>query len=95
MYYQGLFGQRRDAVVIAKMAPSTFTHRMAGRQSAEYYCKTRRLLTVEEESILLWRCEILQCSGWLQTPADVRALALEIVEYNKDETGFVMGYAQS
>ena len=53
MYYQGPFGQRRDAAVIAEMAPSTFTHRMAGRQSAEDYGKTRRLLTAEEESILL------------------------------------------
>ena len=47
---------------------------------SEDYGKTRRLLTAEEESILLWRCEILQRSGWLQTPADVRALALEIVQ---------------
>ena len=62
------------------MAPSTFTHRMAGRRSAEDYSKTRRLLTAEEESILLWRREILQCSGWLQTPADIRALALVILQ---------------
>ena len=80
MYHQGQFGQRRDAAVIAQMATSTFTHRMAGRQSAEDYGKIRRLLMTEEESILLWRCEILQCSSWLQTPADVRALALEIVQ---------------
>ena len=53
---------------------------MAGRQSAEDYSKTRRLLTAEEESILLGRCEILQCPGWLQTPAGVRSLALEIVQ---------------
>ena len=33
-----------------------------------------------EESILLWRCDILQCSGWLQTPEDARILALEIVQ---------------
>ena len=44
------------------------------------YGKTRRLLTPEEESILLWRCDILQCSGWLQAPEDVRILALEIVQ---------------
>ena len=53
MYYQGPFGQRRDAAVIVEMAPSTFTHRMAGRQSAEDCGETRRLLTAEEESIFL------------------------------------------
>ena len=79
-YHQGQFNQRREAAVIAEMAPSISTHRMAGRQSAEDYGKTRRLLTAEEELILLWRCKILQCSGWLQAPADVRALALEIVQ---------------
>ena len=47
------FKKRRDAAVIAEMAPSTFTHRMAGRRLAEDYGKTRRLLAVEEESILL------------------------------------------
>ena len=75
MCHQGQFGQRRDAAVIAQMARSTFTHRTAGRQLAEDYGKTQRILATEEESILLWRCEILQYSGWLQTPADVRALA--------------------
>ena len=48
---------------------------MAGRRSAEDYGKTRRLLTAEEESTLLWRCDILQRSGWSQTPEDVRILA--------------------
>ena len=71
---------RRDAAVIAEMALSTFKHRMAGRRSAEDYGKTWRLLTVVEESILLWKCEILQPSGWLQTPEDVWVLALEIVQ---------------
>ena len=52
---------------------------MVGRQSAEDYGKTRQLLTAEAESILLCRCKILQCSCWLQTPADVRALAFEFV----------------
>ena len=80
MYYQGQLERQRDAAGIAEMALSTFTHRMAGRRLAEDYGKTRRLLTAEEESVLLWRCEILQCSGWLQTPADERALALEIVQ---------------
>ena len=74
MYYQGQPERQRDAAGIAEMALSTFTHRMAGRRSAEDYGKTRQLLTAEEESILLWRC------GWLQTPAEVRALALEIVQ---------------
>ena len=39
MCHQGQFGQRRDAAVIAEMAPSTFTHRMAGRRSVEDYDK--------------------------------------------------------
>ena len=30
MCYQGQLERRRDAAVIAEMAPSTFTHRMAG-----------------------------------------------------------------
>ena len=80
MYYQGQLMRQRDAAGIAKMALSTFTHRMAGQRLAEDYGKTRRLLTAEEGSILLWGCEILQCSGWLQTPADVRALTLEIAQ---------------
>ena len=77
MYYQGQLGRRKDAAVIAEMAPS---HRMAGRRSADDYGKTRRLLTAEEESILIWRCDVLQRSGWSQTPEDVRILALEIVQ---------------
>ena len=53
---------------------------MAGRRSADDYGKTRRLLTAEEESILIWRCDVLQRSGWSQTLEDVRILALETVQ---------------
>ena len=53
MYYQGQLERQRDAVGIAEMALSTVSHRMAGRRSAEDYGKTRRLLTAEEELILL------------------------------------------
>ena len=80
MYNQGQLKTRSDAAVIAEMAVSTFKHRMTGRRSAEGYDKSRRLLAAEEESILLWRCDILQYSGWLQAPEDVRVLALEIVQ---------------
>ena len=80
MYYQGQLGRRKDAAVIAEMALSTFTHRVAGRRSAEDYGKTRRLLTAEEESILILRCDVLQRSGWSQTPEDVQILALETVQ---------------
>ena len=80
MFNQGQLVTRRDAAAVAEMAESTFKHRLAGRRSAEEYGKTRRLLTAEEESILLWRCDILQRSGWLQTPKDIRILALEIVQ---------------
>ena len=62
------------------MRESTFRPRMAGRRSVEDYGKTRRLLTAAEESILLWRCDILQRAGWLQTPKDALILALEIVQ---------------
>ena len=34
----------------------------------------------EEESILIWRCDVLQSSGWSQTPEDVRILALNTVQ---------------
>ena len=78
MFSQGQRG-RKDAAIIAEMAEPTFKHRIDGRRSAEDYGKTRRLLTAEEESILLWRYDILQRSGWLQTPEYVRILALEIV----------------
>ena len=61
------------------MAP-TPKHRLASRRSAKGYDKTQRLLTAGEESILLWRCDILQ---GLQAPADVRALALGIAKLNK------------
>ena len=70
-YNQGQLKTRSDAAVITEMAVSTFKHRMTGRRSAEDYGKSRWLLTAEEESILLWRCDILQHSGWLQTPEDV------------------------
>ena len=71
---------KADAAVIAEMPETTFRQRMAGRRSAEDYGKTKRLLTAEEESVLLWRCEILQRAGWLQTPKDARILALEIIQ---------------
>ena len=80
MFNQGQLVTRRYAAAVAEMAESTFKYRLAGRRLAEEYGKTRRLLTAEEESILLWRCDILQLSGWLQTPKDVRILALEIVQ---------------
>ena len=80
MYNQGQLETKKDAAVIAEMTESTFRHRMAGQRSAEDFGKSRRLLTIEEESILLWRCDILQRAGWLQTPKDVRIMALEIIQ---------------
>lgn len=82
MYYHGQLETRRDAVVIAEMELSSvaFAHRMGGRRSAESYGKTWRPPMAEEKSILIWRCDILQCCGWLQTPADVRAFAHEVVQ---------------
>ena len=65
MYNKGQVKTKTDAAVIAEMADTTFRQRMAGRRSAEDYGKTKRLLTAEEESILLWRCDILQRAGWL------------------------------
>ena len=84
MFNQGQLRMRGDTATIVEMAVSTFWHHMAGWRSAEDYSKVRRLLTMEEESILLWRCDILQRSGWLvvwlQTPEDVWILALKIVQ---------------
>ena len=82
---QAMCNQRRlktkkDAAVIAEMKESTFRHRMAGRRSHEDYPIIQQHLTVEEESIVLWRCDILQRAGWLQPPKDVRILALEILQ---------------
>ena len=94
MYYQGQLGKRKDAAVIAEMAPSTFTHRMAGRRSAEDYGKTRRLLTAKEESILIWRCDVLQRSGWSQTPEDVRILALETVQRRDPDAKVSKGWVR-
>ena len=74
-FIQGQLGTR-----IAEMPVSAFRHRMAGRRSAEAHAKTRRLLTAEEGSALPWRRDILQHSGRLQTPGDVRVMALEIVQ---------------
>ena len=53
MYYQRQLVRRRGAAAIAEMALSTSRRRMAGLRSAEGYSKTRRLLTAEEELILL------------------------------------------
>ena len=80
MYNQRQLKTKKDATVIAEMKESTFRHRMAGRRSHEDYSITQRRLPAEEESIVLWRCEILQRAGWLQTPKDARILALEILQ---------------
>ena len=63
MYHQGQLARRRGAAIITEMALSISRHRMAGLTLAEGYGKTRRLLTAKEESILLWGCDTLQCSG--------------------------------
>ena len=76
MYYQGQLGRRKDAAVIAEMAPHIEWPVGDQRRTT---AKTRRLLTAEEESILIWRCDVLQCPGWSQAPEDVRILALETV----------------
>lgn len=81
MCTQGQPDRRRDAAVIAEVALSTFTHRMASQGSAEGYGKTRQLLTVEEESIFLWRCDILQCSGWPQ--GKITELVTELSKYSE------------
>ena len=80
MYNMGKVRTKAGAAVIAEMPETTFRQRMAGRRSAEDYGKTKRLLTVEEESILLWRCDTLQRAGRPQIPNDARILALEIIQ---------------
>ena len=82
---QAMCNQRRlktekDAAVIAEMKEPTPEHCMASRRSHEDYSITQRHLTAEEESIVLWRCDILQRAGWLQTPKDAQILALEILQ---------------
>ena len=80
MYNQRQIKTKKDVAVIAEMKESTFRRRMAGRRSHEDYSIIQQHLTVEEESIVLWRCEILPRAGWLQTPKDARILALEILQ---------------
>ena len=64
IYNQGQLETKKAAAGVAGVEASTFKHRTLGRRSAEDYDQTRRLLTAEE-SILLWRCDILQRAGWL------------------------------
>ena len=61
MYNQRRLETKRDAAAIAEMKESTFGYRMAGRRPAEDYAISQRRLTAEEESILLWRCDITAC----------------------------------
>ena len=86
MFNQGQLGTRGDVAAITEMSASISRHRTAGRGSAEDYGKTRRLLTAEEESTLPWRCDILQRSGWLQTPEGVPISAFEIVQKRDPDT---------
>ena len=81
----------RDAAEITEMALSTYKHRIAGRRSAEDYGKTRRLLTAEEESILLWKCDITIVFRTAINPGGCTGLALEIVQ--KRDPNAVVGKA--
>jgi len=69
---------KKDAAVVAEMKVSAFKHRTCGRRSAVEYGKTRRLL-LDEEEILVWRSEILQCGGFPQSIRNVKATAEEIL----------------
>lgn len=60
MYRERIVPTKSDASVVAEMQPSTFVHRSLGRRSAEDFYKSRRLLSPEEEDIVMWRCEVLQ-----------------------------------
>ena len=53
IYNMGQVKSKADAAAIAEMPETTFRQRMAGRRSTEDYGKTKRLLTAEEESVLL------------------------------------------
>jgi hypothetical protein len=68
MYREHLVPRKKDAAACAEMKTSTFVHRSNGRRSAADYHKSRRLLTEEEEDVLVWRCEVLQRAGFAQTP---------------------------
>jgi len=70
-----------DAAVAAEMKESTPIHRTLGRQSAEDYHKSRRLLKEEEEEILTWRCDILHRAGFPQCVKNVTELAEEILQH--------------
>ena len=71
MYRERIAPREKDAVVCAEMQESTFVRRSNGRQSAADHQKSLRLLTEEEEDVLVWRCEVLQHAGFTQTPKDI------------------------
>ena len=71
MYREHIVLRKKDAATCAEMKTSTFVHRSIGRRSATDFHKSRRLLTEEEEDVLVWRCEVLQRAGFAQTPKDI------------------------
>ena len=82
--YQGvtkdkIIPTKNNAALVAEMKVSTFKHRTCGWLSAAEYGKTRRLLLDDKEVVLIWRCEILQCSGFPQSIRDITAIAEEIL----------------
>lgn len=88
MYRSGRDPRKEDAAVVAEMRVSTFVHCSLGRRSAEDYSKSRRLLTAEEEEVIIWRCEILQRTGFPQTTQDVRRIAESVLQ-KRDPDGRV------
>jgi len=80
MYREGITSTKSGAAVVAEMKESTFVHLSLGRRAAEDYYKSQRLLKVEEEEILIWRCDILQRAGFPQSIKDVTKLAKEILQ---------------
>ena len=50
---------------------------------------------MKEELILLWRSDIFQHSGWLQTLEDVRILALEVVQERDPDAEVGGGWVRS
>ena len=80
IYNQGQLKTKKVVVGVVEMKVSTFMHCTLDQRSAEDYGKTRQLLTAEEVSFLLWKYDILQHAGWLQTLKDVWILALKIAQ---------------
>ena len=61
---EGKVANKVEAARYAEMNYSTFKHRMQERRTVAQAARAQQKLTPEEETMVLWRCEILKRMGF-------------------------------